>query len=189
MKESRFGRIISGKYKGKKIPLPTDTSIRPTTDRVKESIFNMLYHSYKNNLIDGNILDLFAGSGSLGIECISRGSKSVTFVDKNKKAISNIKLLVESLSSNIDVYYIVSDSKKLDLSNKNNKFSLVFLDPPYVSNLVEESLSSLCKQNIFNEDCIFVIESSKDLELKDLELKRNKTIGSIIIKIYTLKLS
>ncbi len=187
MRESRFGRIISGKYKGKKIPLPTDSSIRPTTDRVKETIFNMLQHSYKYNLVDGCILDLFAGSGGLGLECISRGAKQVVFVDKNKKAIINIKNLVDSLPCETEVSYIVSDSLKLELANDDMKFSLVFLDPPYESDLIEESIYYLYKQGIFQKNCIFVIETSKNLKIDYLELKQTKILGVTIIQIYILK--
>lgn len=186
-KETRFGRIIAGKYKGKKFPLPLDKSIRPTTDRVKESIFNMLQHTYKDNLVDGNILDLFAGSGALGLECISRGAKNLVFVDKNKVAIDNIKAIVSSLSSIVNTVYIKSDSLNLDLSNLGIKFSLVFLDPPYESNLVKESLSLLYNQDIFQKNCIFIVESSQNLDIDYLELKQTKTLGSIIIKIYILK--
>lgn len=184
---NKFGRIIAGKYKGKKFPLPNDSSIRPTTDRVKESIFNILQHNYKNNIVDGYVLDLFAGSGALGLECVSRGAKSVTFVDKNKNAIDNIKSIIDSLSCHINVFYIKADSLKLELSKLNINFSLVFLDPPYETDLVKESLSLIINQNIFNKDCIFVIESSKDLNIDYLELKQIKALGSAIIKIYQLK--
>lgn len=187
MKETRFGRIIAGKYKGKKFPLPVDSSIRPTTDRVKESIFNILQHTYKNNLVGGNILDLFAGSGALGLECISRGANHVTFIDNNKNVISNIKKIIDSLSCDASVVCIKSDSLKLDLSSSKNKFSLVFLDPPYETDLVTESLLLLINQNIFSDNCIFVIESSKDLNIDYLELKQTKILGSTIIKIYQLK--
>lgn len=179
------GRIISGKYRGKKIPLPEDSSIRPTTDRVKETIFNILQHSYMENL-RGVVLDLFAGSGSLGIECLSRGASKVIFVDKNPLAIGSIKKFVDTIEVG-SAEYIVGAVSAVCLSKIKEKISLVFLDPPYESNLVIDSLSLLLQSHSLQDNCIFVVESSKDLQISGLQLNQTKIIGHTIIKIYQLK--
>ncbi|MDR0484878.1 MAG: 16S rRNA (guanine(966)-N(2))-methyltransferase RsmD [Alphaproteobacteria bacterium] len=181
---NKFGRVISGKYKGKKIPMSENIAIRPTTDRVKETVFNILQHSYKYNL-RGVVLDLFAGSGSLGIESLSRGSNKVIFVDKDPQAIASIKKFVDSLHPPVNSQYIVSDA--LNLPQIKEKIDLVFLDPPYESNLVEDSLRVLLQKDIFQEGCVFVVESSRDLHIGNLELQQTKIMGKIIIKIYVLK--
>jgi 16S rRNA (guanine(966)-N(2))-methyltransferase RsmD len=188
----KSGRVISGKYRGKKIPLREEQSIRPTTDRVKETIFNILQHSYADNM-RGVVLDLFAGSGSLGIECLSRGAESVVFVDKNPQAMADIKKFVKELPSHTNgsrqpfIDYIVSNVANLNPSKLPANISLVFLDPPYESTLVIDSLNLLLQSNRLQDDCIFVIESSKDLQICALCLKQTKIIGKTIIKIYQLK--
>ncbi|MCL2567068.1 MAG: 16S rRNA (guanine(966)-N(2))-methyltransferase RsmD [Alphaproteobacteria bacterium] len=191
---ARNGRIISGKYRGKKIPLDNNPAIRPTTDRVKETMFNILQHSYANNL-KGIVLDLFAGSGSLGIECLSRGSAGVIFADKNPQAIIGIKKFVNSMNFDGFAEFITGDSLHINLSKIAifqeeqliKKISLVFLDPPYESTLVEDSLNLLLQCKILQEDCIFVVESSKDLKINNLKLNQAKIMGKTIIKIYQLK--
>ena len=114
-------RIISGKFKGKRIYLPNDKHTRPLKDIVKESIFNLILHSKKINLDikDTLILDLFSGSGSFGIECISREAKKVTFIENYSKAIKNLKRNLNSLK-NTDNYQIIEKDffKKVLSSNK-----------------------------------------------------------------------
>ena len=179
-------RIISGLYRGKKLKLPNTESIRPTQDRFKGSIFNMIEHHYKENLKDGMVLDLFAGAGSLGIECLSRGAKHVVFVDKSKEALLLVKENVKSVSCLDKSTLINADAKEVNLEKLGIQFSLVFLDPPYESDLIAESMQGLLKQKVFTRGCIFVTESSKSVVLQGLNLEISKTMGGHWLKIYKL---
>ena len=126
-------RVISGILKGKIIDNPKLLNTRPLRDFVKENIFNIIQHSklFKFNLENKNILDLYSGMGSFGIECISRGAKKVTFVENNKTSIKFLKKNLTSLS--LDNKSIISNDDVIQFveSYKGNKFDMVFLDPPY----------------------------------------------------------
>jgi 16S rRNA (guanine966-N2)-methyltransferase len=181
-------RVISGLHKGKKLLYIDDKQVRPTTDRAKETIFNLILHHYKSNLQNKNILDLFAGSGALGIECLSRGASFVLFVDNY---VNSLKLLEKNLSKLtyqkfIDYKILQCDSQKLKFHTYDKKFSIVFLDPPYDSSLIEESIPNLLKQDICEKDCIFVVESNKDFLLDNLKLNHSKIIGHTYVKIYSI---
>ena len=128
-------RIISGNYRGKKIFIPKDKNTRPLRDMVKESIFNLIEHSKKININieDSNILDLFSGSGSFGLECISRGANKVTFIE-------NYPLILNILKKNIDLLNAkkssdIIESNCFDVLNSekfsNSKFNIIFVDPPF----------------------------------------------------------
>ena len=127
-------RVISGSFKGKKIFEPKDNKTRPLKDLVKESIFNIIEHSNKFNtqLIDSNILDLFSGVGSFGIECLSRGSQKVVFVENYSGVLPILKknLLSLKIVKNYEILEndIYNDKVLLKL---NNKFDIIFLDPPF----------------------------------------------------------
>jgi 16S rRNA (guanine(966)-N(2))-methyltransferase RsmD len=143
-------RITSGIKKGASLFSSNDLSIRPTTDKVKQSIFNTIQFEIK----DREVLDLFSGSGSLGIEAISRGAKSCTFVDKDptitKKNID--KLQFQENSSIIKADFCDF------LSKCNQKFSLVFLDPPYNKGYIDTSLKLLVCNNLLLGNAIIVME-------------------------------
>ena len=130
-------RIISGKFKGKKLEQPLDKNTRPLKDRTKESIFNLLIHS-KNvsiNFDKINILDLFSGSGSFGLECLSRNAKHVTFVENHNPAIKILKKNILSLKLENNYKIIEKDIFNINESlNLKKKFDLIFADPPYKEN-------------------------------------------------------
>lgn len=149
-------RIISGKLKGRKIDGFDLDGTRPTMERVKESLFAMI----QNQLDDALVLDLFAGSGNLGIEAISQGAKKSILVDHNNKAIKIIKKNIENLDLSQSVDIICSDYlKALDIL-KDKKFDIIFLDPPYKTNFIEKSIEKITTNNILNESGIIVCESS-----------------------------
>ena len=136
-------RIISGNFRGKKILEPEDKSTRPLKDLTKESLFNIILHSNKFNLKikDANILDMFSGVGSFGLECLSREASTVTFVENYKKVlhilkknISNINCLEKSKILEKDAF------NQLDLNNLSDKFDIIFMDPPYKEKLLSELL-------------------------------------------------
>lgn len=175
-------RIISGKYKGRIINGMDIIGTRPTMDRVKESMFAMIQNSIKNSLC----LDLFAGSGALGIEAISNGAYECYFVDNNKQAIQTIKDNIKKL--NISEYKILNMdyTKALEYFHKQNiKFDLIFLDPPYKLNLINEILNKIIDFNLLNENGQVICEYENELvENNVLTLQKERTYGSKKIKIY-----
>ncbi|SKA92313.1 16S rRNA (guanine(966)-N(2))-methyltransferase RsmD [Caloramator quimbayensis] len=149
-------RIITGIAKGRKIKVPEGNNTRPTLDRVKESIFNIV----NNRIPDSFILDLFAGSGNLGLECISRGSKSCIFCEKNKTAFSYLKENVINLgfNSNCELYNHDAFFVLKKCAQRNLKFDIIFLDPPYGRNLIIESLKNIDCYNLLDTNGIIITE-------------------------------
>ncbi|MBO5954501.1 MAG: 16S rRNA (guanine(966)-N(2))-methyltransferase RsmD [Clostridia bacterium] len=164
-------RIVSGKYRGKMLKEFNLESTRPTTDRVKESIFNLIQF----DVVDAVVLDLFSGTGALGVEAISRGAKKTYLVDKNIKAISIIK---ENLKG-IDGDYVVKNKDYIDfLNSATEKFDIVFLDTPYATDFGLKAIDMLVKKNLLNENAIIIFETSEDkdveLNLNNFEIKKKK---------------
>ena len=177
-------RIISGKYKGKKLKGFDIDGTRPTMDRVKESIFSTI----QNYIEDSIVLDLFSGSGNLGIEAISNGAKMCYFVDNNKISINVIKENINS--SNISNAEIInSDYKKaLDIfKEKNIIFDIVFLDPPYKDyDFINYSVSFLDENNLINDNGIIIceFEESINTDYKNLTIFKDKKYGSKKVVIF-----
>ena len=174
-------RIISGKYKGKKLIGFDINGTRPTMDRVKESIFGIIQNKVKNSVV----LDLFAGSGSLGIEAISNGAISTYFVDNNIELINIIKKNTKDM--NEDIHIIKSDYKEAlkMLKNSDIKFDIIFLDPPYKLNLISDCLEIIILYNLLNKDGIVVCEYETEIvENANLNLIKEKKYGSKKIRIY-----
>ena len=158
-------RIISGKLRGKKLFLPKDKNTRPLKDLVKLSIFNLIDHSKKINIkLEGSsILDLFSGSGSFGLECLSRGSKIVYFFENYIEAI---KILKKNLSLfknkenfkifNNDCFEFFNSEQKI-----NKKFDIIFLDPPYRETRVNELLEKIIEYRILDPNGIIIIHRHK----------------------------
>ena len=157
-------RIISGKFKGKKILEPKDLNTRPLKDLTKESIFNIIQHSnkFKINFENSEILDLFSGTGSFGIECISRGAKFVTFVENYKEILPILKknLANLKLASN---YSIIEKNiyNNLNLKEFNKQFDIIFLDPPYKEKDLNKILSCLINEKILKLSGIIIIHRHK----------------------------
>ena len=146
-------KIISGKYKGRVLKGFDITGTRPTMDRVKESLFGAI-QSYVTGSV---VLDLFAGSGNLGIEALSEGASFAYLVDSNSKAIKVIKENINNIGIT-DIEVIHSDYKEA-LKSFNNKFDLIFLDPPYNTDYIEKSIKLIEDNNLLNDDGIIVCES------------------------------
>ncbi len=177
-------RIIGGKYRGRLL-FHSATGVRPTADRVKEDIFNLLQYHHRKNMVGGVVLDLFAGSGALAIESLSRGANHAVFIDNNKHALADVQKNLIGFSK--EAYRLIhADATLVNLVNLNLKFTLVFIDPPYASDLVRQSLTNLLEQKICSEKCIFIIESPLDLKIDSLKLILEKPIGKIRIGIYSL---
>ena len=157
-------RIIGGIFKGKKILEPFDNETRPLKDLTKESIFNILNHSnkFKVEIKDSIILDLFSGVGSFGLECLSRGAKHVTFVEKYnqvlpvlKKNLSNLKIDEKYQIMEIDLF------EKSSFDKINDKFDIIFLDPPYKEKKLSNLIDEIYKKKILNNDGIIIIHRHK----------------------------
>lgn len=176
-------RVISGKYKGKNLIGFDIDGTRPTMDRVKESLFGMIQNSVKDSIV----LDLFAGSGSLGIEAISNGAKTCYFVDNNIELINIIKKNISNMSDNINI--IKSDYKSAleKFRNDGIKFDLIFLDPPYKMNLINNCICLIKEYNLLNKDGIIVCEYENELVNNDeFKLLKEKSYGSKNVRIYQL---
>ena len=161
--------IISGNFKGKKILEPKDGLTRPLKDLTKESIFNIIQHSNKFKVeIDGsNVLDLFSGVGSFGLECLSRGSASVTFIENYKEVITILKKNISNLSLKNNSLLIERDIfNNLDFKSFKKKFDIIFLDPPYKENKLSLLLKQIIDSNILNKNGIIIIHRHKKNEDK-----------------------
>ena len=149
-------KVISGKYKGRKIEGFDLDGTRPTMDRVKESLFAMI-QDYLNNSI---ILDLFSGSGNLGIEALSQGGKYAYLVDNNPKAVKTIKNNITNIGiDNCEIINMDYLKALKYLKDKNIKVDLIFLDPPYKTDYIEKSIDLISKLNILKEEGLIICES------------------------------
>ena len=163
-------RIIGGKYRGLKLLPPNGLNIRPTSDRLKESLFSIINsNKYKIHIDNSNVLDICSGTGSLGIESLSRGAKSVFFIDKDHRSIKLIckniaKLDIDKqIENNIK---IIRDEVIKALKNINKIFQIVLVDPPYNTNIIEKCLFNLKELNLINQDSYIFAESSKTENFK-----------------------
>ena len=158
-------RIIGGKYKGSKLIPPDGSKIRPTSDRLKESLFSIISsNKYIINIESCNVLDICAGTGSLGIEALSRGAISVYFIDKDhssvnlvRKNISKLKI-DQQINNNIK---IIKDEATKALKNIKKIFQIILIDPPYNTNIIEKCLLQLKEFNLINQDSYIFAESSR----------------------------
>ena len=157
-------RIIAGNSKGKKILEPKDFNTRPLKDLTKESIFNILTHSNKFNVILQNsyVLDLFSGVGSFGLECLSRGSKYVTFTENYNHVLPILKKNIMSLGYQKNSLIIEKDIiDKMNFKIFAKKFNIIFLDPPYKENRLSRILNNIIDANILNNEGIIIIHRHK----------------------------
>ena len=182
-------RIIGGNLKGKKILLPKDNKTRPLRDLVKESIFNLIEHSNKFNcsIYNSNILDLFSGTGSFGIECISRNAKKVIFLENYNEAIQvlkgnilslNIKKKCEIIEENC--FYFLS-KKKIE-----EKFNIIFMDPPFKEKNINLLIDLIKEKKILSRNGVLIVHRHKNdninisTKIKILD-ERNYGISKIVI--------
>jgi len=165
-------RIIAGTFKGKKLFSPNGENTRPTTDRVKEGIFSAIQFELSGK----KVLDLFSGSGQMGLEAISRGAEFAVLCDHNSDAVNTIKKNIE-LTQTADKTKIISFDfeKTLEVIKNDAPFGLVFLDPPYASDYMLKALNILCDKNYLTDDAIIICEIEKATELPN-------TIGNFAIK-------
>ena len=181
-------RVISGSARGLKLNTPGDDRVRPTTDRVKESMFNIV----QDWVYDSQVLDLFAGSGALGIEALSRGASQAVFCDNSLDSIKIIKSNIEKARV-VDRSQIVSgDFKRClrDMEAKNQSFDMIFVDPPYYKGLFEEVLDTIRACKILKKDGIVIVEhdAKKPIgQVEGLEVYKEKKYGITMLTFYCLE--
>lgn len=180
-------KVISGILKGRNIEGYNIDGTRPTMDRVKESLFAMIQDYIK----DSTILDLFAGSGQLGIEAISNGAKISYFIDNNPEAVKVLNQNITKLSINDKSSVFLSDWKKAlnDFANRAIKFDLIFVDPPYDYDVYGKILEKVSNLNLLNDNGLIILEHH-NLKLKDkynnLTIYKSKKYGNKSVNIYKI---
>jgi len=177
-------RIIAGKLKGITLHLPQNKIIRPLKDRAKESIFNLLTHSNKMSFQfeKSNILDLYAGTGSFGLECLSRQARSVCFIEKKKDAIEILEKNIEKLKVKNKIKIFFNDI--FELIEKQNtfksKFDLIFCDPPFKNTNIEKLIELIFNKNLLNKNGIIILHRRKTTKEKlpnYFEIVEERTYG------------
>src|SRR3954471_2896084 len=162
-------RIVGGRLKGRNLASPSSQRIRPTADRLRESLFNILIHSYGDPITGARVLDLFAGTGALGIEAISRGAAFALFVDNGAEARALLRNNIEALGLGGVTKVFRRDAGDLGPAHPVEPFSLVFLDPPYGKKLAEKALASLRDGKWLTPGAMLVVEEAKAAEFAVLE--------------------
>lgn len=171
-------RIVAGRYRGRKLTPPSDDSVRPTTDRIKETVFNILQWDVEG----ARVLDLFAGSGALGIECLSRGAAEVVFADKSPASVALIRQNLKGIEGS---YRALTADFTGVLRSGEDKFDLIFIDPPYKSGLGELAVDAAFDLGRVAEGGTVVYEHSSELPFKcareDVKV-RTKVMGSVTVE-------
>ena len=153
-------RVVGGRLKGRNIAAPTSRDIRPTADRLRESVFNILVHSYGNPLQDARVLDLFAGTGALGIEALSRGAAFALFVEESAEARGLIRGNVEAFGLTGRTRIFRRDATNLGPAGTVQPFALAFADPPYGRGLGERALASAVAGGWLSPGAVVVLEEA-----------------------------
>ena len=174
-------RVITGTARGRRLKTPENYDIRPTTDNVKESVFNILQFDIEGR----RVLDLFAGTGQLGIECLSRGAAEAVFVDESREAV---KIVRENLAlCNFKAAVIQANS--LEFIKTCGKFDLIFIDPPYDAGLYENVLETINSVDILSDGGIMICEARRETPLPDMTAPYKKgreyRYGKVKICLYT----
>jgi len=178
-------RIIAGEFKGRQINAVKGDNTRPTTDKIKENVFNIMGQFFAG----GHVLDLFAGSGNLGIEALSRGMDHAVFIDKNSNATRVIKDNISKLKlqDRTEIYRNDASKALTILAKKGIKFDLIFLDPPYGKFSITELLSVIIKNDLLNHDGLVMCEYGEGMnvqyDVSSLKEIKHETYGTIEILI------
>ncbi len=179
-------RIIAGQAKGRKIKSLEGRKVRPTSDRVKEAVFSMLGFAVSG----GRVLDLFAGTGNLGLEALSRGASMVTFIDNNTDACNVIKHNVKLLGFEEQAEVYLTDAFKAvkKFGSMDKKYDIIFIDPPYGDNIYNKIVSDLVREDIIDENGMVILEHSShyhpEENFKGMAMLKRKKYGNTSVTIY-----
>ncbi len=181
-------RIISGKFKGRLINVPKSDLIRPTTDRVRETLFNLLNN--KISFEEIKVLDIYAGSGALGFECLSRGAAEVHFVEKNYVIYKNLQSNIEALKVNDECTIFKMPALKFSQMPAKQTYDLILADPPFFKDDIYKVVDNLLKNGYFEEETIMIIERSiqtKEKDINNFNVEPFKIIGDACLYEITLR--
>ena len=178
-------RIIGGKFKNKKISLPTDKLTRPLKDIVRESIFNIIEHSnlIENKILNSSVLDLYSGSGSFGLECLSRGASKVVFCEKYLPAFKILKKNLNDLNFYNQIELFNEEVLKVIEKSNNYKtlYDIIFMDPPYKENKISELLVYIFEKKIIKKNSLLILHRNKKTKEKfpnNFQILLERTYGS-----------
>ena len=173
-------RVITGTARGRKLLEPDGMAVRPTTDMVKEAMFNIVQFDIEGR----RVLDLFAGTGQLGIEALSRGAAECVFVDESPKSVKLVRTNLERCA----LRGRVEQADSIGFLRQGGKFDLIFLDPPYDSDLLEKALEVIQNVDILNDGGIIVCESRREKSMPELSAPYRKTLsrryGKVCLTVY-----
>jgi 16S rRNA (guanine966-N2)-methyltransferase len=158
-------RIVAGRFKGRALTSPQTSAVRPTSDRLRETIFNILAHGYDDPVSEARVLDLFAGTGALGLEALSRGAAFAQFVDDSAQARALLRANIEALGVAGISKVFRRDATKLGPFHPGAPFSLAFCDPPYAKGLATPALASALAGGWLTAHALVVIEDAADARL------------------------
>ena len=174
-------RVITGTARGRRLKTPEGMDIRPTTDNVKESVFNILQFDIEGR----RVLDLFAGTGQLGIECLSRGAKEVVFIDQSRDAVKIVKENLKACGFSAPVL----QQDALSYLNACGKFDLIFVDPPYDEGLYKPVLDKINSIDILSEGGIILCESRRETDMPEMRApyfkRREYRYGKVKLSLYS----
>ncbi|MCC2606638.1 16S rRNA (guanine(966)-N(2))-methyltransferase RsmD [Planctobacterium marinum] len=183
-KSAGFIRIISGKWRGRKLPVINSEGLRPTTDRTKETLFNWLMQDVAN----ATCLDVFAGSGSLGLEALSRHARQVTLVEKQKDIAGSLRNIRTLLNADEQALQIVNQDALTWLGTCDRKFDIVFIDPPFKKNLLQPVVEALLNHNLLQDNALIYIEHEIELawsipaSLQEIKRKNTRQVSSLLLQ-------
>ena len=195
--ESGSYRIIGGSWRSRRLSFPVIEGLRPTTDRVRETVFNWV----STEIHGAHVLDVFSGSGSLGLEALSRGAVKLTAIEKNKQAVlalqSNIELLTQNDNSDVHVKVIHADAlshlgsfnkDKSGAADAEDSYDLIFLDPPFRKGLLEEVVALLDGHPLVQTDALIYIEREKEMPMLSVpeswRLLKDKSAGQVVYQLF-----
>ena len=174
-------RVITGSARGRRLKTPEGMDIRPTTDNVKESVFNILQFDIEGR----RVLDLFAGTGQLGIECLSRGAREVVFIDQNRDAVKIVKENLKACGFSAPVL----QQDALSYLSCCGKFDLIFVDPPYDAGLYKPVLEKINSIDILSEGGIILCESRRETDMPEMPapyyLRKEYRYGKVKLSLYS----
>ncbi|HSA07661.1 MAG TPA: 16S rRNA (guanine(966)-N(2))-methyltransferase RsmD [Candidatus Gastranaerophilales bacterium] len=184
--------ITAGKYKGKKIKTNKAQTLRPTSSKARESVFNIVMLKETGTVFyeeETRFLDLFAGSGIMGLEALSRGANKVVFVEKNPETIKILKQNISQFENQDKIQFFAGDSLKILNKFNENEFNFIFIDPPYKSGLYEPVLKKIKETGILKNNGIIIIEHAKEINAADIAIRhgfkvyKTKTYGDTLITV------
>ena len=171
-------RIISGKWRNRVLKVENLEGLRPTSERIRETLFNWL----RADISGVNCLDLFAGTGSLGFEALSRGADNCIFIDKTEAAIKQLKK-AKVLFNAKNCHIVKTNASDFLFLNKKNSYDLVFLDPPFADNMIDETINQIAKYGLVTPNGYIYIEINKNQKIPDLPknwiIVRKKNIANV----------